>query len=130
MVHCAAVNPCFGVGDIGETMDWYQRNLGFTADPFPQRPPFVFCILQRDEIEIMLQRIDGYQKPELYHLRPGGVWDAYIRVAGVKNLYEAVRNKVDIVQHLHQQPYGLTEFEVNDPNGYVLVFSEETRKGS
>ena len=29
-----------------------------------------------------------------------------------------------IVQPLRQQPYGNWEFEVKDPNGYVLVFSE------
>jgi uncharacterized glyoxalase superfamily protein PhnB len=70
--------------------------------------------------------VEGYAKPNLYQLRPGGVWDAYIRVTEVKDIYEAVRDKVEVIQPLHRQLYGQTEFEVKDPNGYVLVFSEET----
>jgi uncharacterized glyoxalase superfamily protein PhnB len=42
----------------------------------------------------------------------------------VKNLYESVRDKVTIVQPLRLQPYGNWEFEVKDPNGYIVVFSE------
>jgi uncharacterized glyoxalase superfamily protein PhnB len=124
MVHYQSVTPCFAVASIEETMKWYARHLGFTADPFPSRSPFVFCILRRDGIEIMLQRIEGYVKPDLYELRPGGVWDAYLRVSGVKELYEAICDKVEVVHQIHRQPYGQTEFEVKDPNGYVLVISE------
>lgn len=81
-------------------------------------------ILSRDEVEIFLQRVEGYQKPDVYSRRPGGVWDAYIRTKDVKDLYESVRREAEIVQPLHKQPYGAWEFEVKDPNGYVLVFSE------
>ena len=115
---------CFPVADISSTIKWYEDQLGFTGDPFPQHEPYVFAILRRDAIEIFLQRVDGYQKPDLYTKRPGGVWDAYIRVEGVKDLYEEVREAVTIVQPLRRQPYGNWEFEVKDPNGYILVFSE------
>lgn len=119
-----AIVPCFAVADVGTTMLWYQQQLGFWGDPFPESEPYVFAIRFRDEIEIMLQRIEAYEKPDLYARRSGGVWDAYVRVAGVKQLYESVRENVRIVKPLRQQPYGAWEFEVKDPNGYVLVFSE------
>jgi len=35
-----------------------------------------------------------------------------------------IKEKVEILLPLRQQPYGDWEFEVKDPNGYVLVFSE------
>jgi hypothetical protein len=71
--------------------------------------------------------IEGYQKPDLYQLRPGlGVWDAYIRMEGVKDFYESVRQNVEVILPLKKQGYGDWEFEVRDPNGYVLVFSELT----
>ncbi|HEY8225441.1 MAG TPA: hypothetical protein VIG25_09205 [Pyrinomonadaceae bacterium] len=116
--------PCFPVADVGQTMRWYEKNLGFTSDPFPATEPHVFAILMRDQIEIMLQRIPEYQKPDLYSIRPGGVWDAYIRMKGVKQFYDEVRNHVQILMTLRKQPYGNWEFEVKDLNGYVLVFSE------
>jgi uncharacterized glyoxalase superfamily protein PhnB len=114
----------FPVGDIESTIRWYESELGFTAYPFPQTPPYVFAIVSRDTVEIMFQRVAGYQKPDLYHQRAGGVWDAYIRMEGVKQFYESLKDKVEIVLPLRQQPYGDWEFEVKDPNGYILVFSE------
>ena len=118
-----SIVPVFAVADVGATMDWYQTKLGFWSDPFPESEPYVFAILFRDHIEIMLQRIENYQKADVYGLRAGGVWDVYIRTAGVKELYEAIKEAVTIVKPLRQQPYGAWEFEVRDPNGYVLVFS-------
>ena len=124
MAQLTSTAPCFPVQDVGGTIRWYEQKLGFAGDPFPGTEPFVFGILVRDQIEIMLQRIEGYQKPDLYNERPGGVWDAYIRMRGVKEFYESIREKVEILRPLQKQPYGDSEFEVRDPNGYVLVFSE------
>ena len=116
--------PCFPVSDVGKTLRWYQEHLGFTPHPFPEHEPYVFGIMTRDNIEIMLQKMDGYEKPGLYSTRPGGVWDAYIRMKGIKAFYNEVREHVEILMSLRKQPYGDWEFEVKDPNGYVLVFSE------
>ena len=124
MADLQSLAACFPVADISATIRWYEEVLGFVADPFPDREPYVFAILARDDIEIMLQRVSDYEKPDLYNSRPGGVWDVYIRTEGVKDLYESVRDETTIVQSLRQQPYGAWEFEIRDPNGYVLVFSE------
>jgi hypothetical protein len=119
-----SIAATFPVDDIESTIRWYESELGFTAYPFPKTPPYVFAIVSRDTVEIMFQCVPGFEKPDLYSRRDGGVWDAYIRMEGVKEFYEAVRDKVEIVLQLRQQPYGDWEFEVKDPNGYVLVFSE------
>ena len=118
------VAPTFPVADVGATIKWYETELGFTSYPFPEKPPYVFASVCRDEIEIMFQLLPDYEKLDLHRLRDGGVWDAYIRMEGVKEFYAAIRNKVEIKLSLRQQPYGDWEFEVKDPNGYILVFSE------
>ena len=120
---CRAV-PTFPVADVEATIRWYEARLGFTSYPFPENPPHLFASVCRDEVEIMFQRIDGYQKPDLYQMRDGGSWDAYLRMEGVKDFYAAVKDQVEISMPLRQQEYGDWEFEVKDPNGYVLVFSE------
>jgi uncharacterized glyoxalase superfamily protein PhnB len=125
MAEFHSVTPVFAVADISATIRWYEEQLGFIGDPFPDHEPYVFAIVYRDKIEIMLQRLAGYEKPDLYNSRPGGVWDAYFRIEGVKDLFESVRDEATIVQPLRKQPYGQWEFEVRDPNGYVLVFSEQ-----
>jgi uncharacterized glyoxalase superfamily protein PhnB len=118
--------PVFLVADIASTMQWYRTALGFAADPFPESPPHVFCILARDDVEIMLQQLVGYEKPEVFHRREGGVWNVYLRMHGVRGLFDAVskRSDVKILETIREQPYGETEFVVQDPNGYVLVFAE------
>jgi hypothetical protein len=70
----------------------------------------------------MLLRQEGYRKPEI--TRPGGVWDAYIRMQGLVEFCNEVRARVPLKSDLTKRPYGDTEFEVMDPNGYVLVFGE------
>ncbi len=124
MPRVLSVAPCFAVANVGATMRWYKSNLGFSGDAVPDSEPFVFAILRLDRIEIMLQRVADYEHEQLYDRRNGGVWNAYIRLNGVKEFYEAIKDKVNIKRALHRPPYGQIEFEVEDPNGYILVFSE------
>jgi hypothetical protein len=120
-----SINPVFAVADIGVTIRRYEQELGFAGDPFPSHEPYVFGILRRDEIEIMLQRVPDYRKPALYDLRNGGgVWDAYLRITGLQQLYDQVKDHLELKKPLRRQPYGLSEFEVKDLNGYIPVFSE------
>ena len=123
MTNFRSVAACFPVADVDTTLEWYEQN-GFSCHPFPANPPYVFGILVRDTVEIMLQKVEGYEKPELYSQRSGGVWDAYIRLTNIEELYAQVRERVTVLMTLRQQPYGDWEFEIKDLNGYVLVFSE------
>jgi catechol 2,3-dioxygenase-like lactoylglutathione lyase family enzyme len=114
--------PTFLVTDVGKTARWYEQHLGFTVSTHPKNEPYAYGSVQRDDIEIMLLRQEDFVKPEV--VRPRGLWDAYIRVSGVHEFYESVRKSMPIQMALTKQTYGNWEFEVRDPNGYVLVFSE------
>ena len=61
-----SIAATFAVADIESTIRWYESELGFTAYPFPQTPPYVFAIVSRDTVEIMFQHVAGYGKPDLY----------------------------------------------------------------
>ena len=45
---------------------------------------------------------------------------------GVHAFFERLRDQPFVKAPLRQQPYGDWEFELCDPNGYILVFSELT----
>jgi catechol 2,3-dioxygenase-like lactoylglutathione lyase family enzyme len=123
-IHIKAAVPTFVVDDVGRTARWYAEHLGFhIAGAFPGSEPYAYASLQRDGAEIMLLRLEGYQKPDLAAQRPEGVWDAYVRMHGVHAFWAVVRGEPFIRTPLKQQPYGDWEFEVRDPNGYILVFS-------
>ena len=122
-VHIRSAVPTFLVADVAKTARWYAANLGFhTAGTTPPQEPYAYASLQRGGAEIMLLALVHYQKPELSPRRPSGLWDAYIRVDGVKRLYETLEGQPLIQMPLTHQPYGDWEFEVRDPNGYVLTF--------
>ena len=115
--------PTFLVPDVAATARWYAEHLGFrTAGAVPKQEPYVYASIQRDAAEIMLLSMPGYEKPDLRSQRPAGLWDAYIRTKGVRALYETVRGQTFVQMELKLQPYGDLEFEVRDPNGYMLVF--------
>jgi uncharacterized glyoxalase superfamily protein PhnB len=124
-VRLQAAAPTFLATDVGRTADWYNKTLGFrTAGTVPASEPYVYASLQRDGVELMLLHLAGYQKPDFTGARPEGVWDAYVRMQGVQAFYELVRERTPVRSPLRKQPYGDWEFEIEDPNGYILVFSE------
>ena len=47
----------FAVADVGASIRWYEQESGFAGDPFFAHEPYVFGILRRDQVEIMLQRV-------------------------------------------------------------------------
>ena len=115
--------PTFLVNDVAATARWYEAQLGFDiAGTSPKQEPYAYASLQLDGAEIMLLSLDGYRKPDLTDLRPSGLWDAYLRMEGVAALYEKLKDRDFIKMPLTRQSYGDLEFEVRDPNGYILVF--------
>jgi uncharacterized glyoxalase superfamily protein PhnB len=125
-IQITAAVPTFLVSDVGATARWYSEQLGFrTAGTFPGQEPYAYASLQGGAAEIMLLSSPGYEKPDLSARRPEGLWDAYIRLREVHLMYESVRDETFIQTPIKRQPYGDWEFEVRDPNGYVLVFGGE-----
>ena len=51
--------------------------------------------------------------------------DAFLAVSGVRELHdEFVRRGASILKPLEQRPWGQRDFYVEDPDGYILCFSE------
>ena len=115
--------PTFLVPDVGAAARWYADELGFVIGGMqPGQAPYVYASIHRGGAEIMLLSLEGYRKPDLRRLRPDGLWDAYLRTDGVRALYETLQGRAFVQMPLTHQPYGDWEFEVRDPDGYVLVF--------
>jgi len=97
--------PTFLVPDVAGTARWYSEKLGFrTAGTFPRQEPYAYASLQRDAAEIMLLSLPGYEKPDLSARRPEGLWDAYIRMRGVRPFYDVVRGEAFVQMALKREP--------------------------
>ena len=114
--------PVLEVADVAVSVGWYEEVLGFTADPFPEIPPFQFALLKHGDAELMLQL--GEQKvavvPQQYR------WNVYLRLDGghLRELHKRLSEQSIVTRRLERTFYGLAEFEVTDPDGYVICLSE------
>ena len=122
-VHVISAVPTFPVPEVAAAIRWYEQELGFAVGgTFPKREPYAYASIHLGPAEIMFLSLSGYVKPDLSAHRPEGIWDAYIRMDGVREFYGRVAGKSFIRMSLRKQGYGDWEFEVQDPLGYILVF--------
>src|SRR6476620_9888956 len=99
--------PTFLVADVAGTARWYVENLGFAlAGHAPGEEPYVYASVMRGNAELMLLNLADYEKPDLTARRPVGLWDAYVRMSGVRELYETVAGKPFVKMPLTKQSYG------------------------
>src|SRR5205085_11678604 len=67
--------PVLRVRDVAETVAWYRRHLGFSADAFPERGPQEFAILERDGVQLLVRQNTG---PARAKTDGHSGWDLYI----------------------------------------------------
>jgi uncharacterized glyoxalase superfamily protein PhnB len=125
------------VPDVNSALDFYERILRFSlvmAVPAGSQEivtaragdaSLAFAIIQRDDVELMLQSRDSllHELPTLKQQSGAGSITLYIRVTDPRAIYEAIRRKVTILKDLHTTFYCTEEFYLLDSNGYVLTFA-------
>jgi len=120
--------PLLRVTDVARSIEWYRGTLGFVGDPFPAAPPFEFAILRQGLVELMLRRGSPpvRAKPRPYD------WDVYLRREGsrFREVFAAFSARGIVTRRLERMPYGLAEFEITDPDGYVVCLSQQVEDAS
>jgi uncharacterized glyoxalase superfamily protein PhnB len=131
-IRLQSATPQFTVPDVVQTAEYYRDALGFEIlgywdgerVSFEAQPPPVFGIVRRDTVQVFFSRARG---GEVRTGRAEGACDAYIQVAGVDALAEELRARgADIVDGPEDRIYKQRELVVQDCNGVVLVFAEDT----
>ena len=122
------ITPCFFVPDPDASAAFYRDKLGFVvAERFGEAPgQSVFVILDFGPVSLFLRRVTaGYGvRPEM---PPGAppLFDAYIHVGDVDALHETIAATGTAVEPPTEQPYGVREIAVTDPDGYRVVFGQD-----
>jgi catechol 2,3-dioxygenase-like lactoylglutathione lyase family enzyme len=116
------VVPLLRVADVARSISWYRGTLGFVGDPFPAEPPHEFAILRHGKVELMLRRgaPPVRPKPQPYD------WDLYLRLENspFREVFAHFKAKGIATRRLERMFYGLAEFEITDPDGYVICLSQ------
>ena len=121
------LTPNMMVENVAETVAFYRDVLGFNlVMTVPENTPFVWALMQRDEVEVMFQeRASLTEEVPLFEgMALGGALTFYIDMQGVEALYEKIRAQVQVVMDLKTTFYGKREFAIQDCNGFILTFAE------
>jgi uncharacterized glyoxalase superfamily protein PhnB len=128
------VTPNLIVSDIDRSTAFYRDVLGFTiVTSVPDAPPFAFVWLQRDAVNVFLNAQGGLAEEDAATLAGrtiGGTNTLFVNIeaesvdAGVDRLFSEVDGRAKVVMPLKNQFYGLREFGVEDPDGYLIFFAQ------
>jgi len=123
MSSITAAAPQFLVEKLDDSLTFYEQRLGFSRD-------FVYegfyASVSRDRAVIHLKCAPKLEA-ERAHRKSADHLDAYLAVSGVGELHtELVGRGAPITRPLERRPWGTRDFYVEDPDGYILCFSESS----
>jgi uncharacterized glyoxalase superfamily protein PhnB len=125
VVHGAArltgIAPQFLVDDLRRAIAYYCENLGFQLDFAYQS---FYASVTRDGFPIHL-KLSPKLAADREHRKQHEHLDAYISVSGIADLFSELRTRgAHIITPLEERPWACRDFHVQDPDGYILCFSE------
>jgi catechol 2,3-dioxygenase-like lactoylglutathione lyase family enzyme len=124
------LTPNLLVEDVERSLRFYEDVLGFTRGfTVPETRPFVFGSVVSGPIEIFFNEKNTATKeyPALLGKPVGMTGTMFIELqesGGIEPLHERLTSIVPIVMPLVKQWYGVKEFAIADPDGYLITFAE------
>ena len=121
------LTPNLLVANVERSLAFYVDTLGFERGmTVPEESPYVFASVTGGAVEIFLNDAAAAVKEyPAFGGRPlGATGTMYIEVEGVDALHDRLKAIAKIVMPLATQFYGMREFAVEDPDGYVITFAE------
>jgi lactoylglutathione lyase len=122
------LTPNLVVRDVEQSIRFYCDVLDFELDQYvPEKPPFVFASVRGGGVEIFLNQYETVveEYPAFGKVPIGGTLTLYLAMQGVDDLYSEIRsNGTKIVMPIETKFYGVREFAIADPDGYIITLAE------
>jgi uncharacterized glyoxalase superfamily protein PhnB len=117
------IAPQFLVDDLLVAVEYYRDKLGFETDFVHES---FYASVSRDGCSIHLKCAPKIVSDRT-HRRQNEHLDAYVGVRGIESLFQELEsNGARVIRRLEERPWACKDFYVEDPDGYILCFSEET----
>ena len=129
MPHFKKLTPNLLVSNVERSLAFYVDTLGFERGmTVPDASPFVFASVVSGSVEVFFNDAATAVKeyPGFGGKPIGATGTLFIEVVGVNALHERLQGKVTIVMPIETKFYGMREFAITDPDGYVITFAERT----
>ncbi len=121
-----SITPNIGVKNVNETVNFYTGKLGFQLlMSNPEEGEFLWAMVGNGNVFMMFQENANLKAeyPDLGNTGQGCI-TFYVKIKGMKELYEQVKGSDLIVKELGTTFYGSEEFAIRDNNGYILTVAE------
>lgn len=121
-----SISPNIFVKDIDETIKFYERLEFKLSMKVPDEGSLVWAMMTKGNVSFMFQTFEslGNDLPEISR-QDGGSLLLYIQIKEIRQYYDRLKDKVNVLKGLEKTFYGATEFSIQDINGYVLTFAEQ-----
>ena len=126
------LTPNLLVSSVERSLAFYVDTIGFTRGmTVPDQSPFAFASVVSGAVEIFFNDAAAAEKEyPLFAGRPiGCTGTLFIEVEGVDALHDRLAGTVPIVMAIATKFYGMREFAIEDPDGYVITFAERIANG-
>jgi lactoylglutathione lyase len=126
--------PNIMVEDVNATIAYYAKFLGFQKimSVPADGDALDWAMVGRDGALLMLQKRKSIvgEYPKFDQQPVGGSLIFYIGVQNIEALYQSLeaQPQVKVYIKFHTTFYGRKEFAIEDCNGYILTFAEDSRK--
>jgi lactoylglutathione lyase len=127
MPHFTKLTPNLLVANVERSLAFYTDTLGFARGmTVPEQSPLVFASVTSGPVEIFLNDAATAVKeyPAFAGKPLGATGTLFIEVEGVDALHDRLKASAKIVMPIVTQFYGMREFAIEDPDGYVITFAE------
>jgi predicted enzyme related to lactoylglutathione lyase len=112
------------VENVRRAADYYRDRLGFAITLYDLNPDH-YATAERDGCHVHLAHFDGASPRPNNQAVPPDMFDAYFWPNDVDAFHAELKDRgATIIQAPTDQPYGLRDFRVQDPDGYVLAFGK------
>ena len=129
MPHFKKLTPNLLVISVERSLAFYVDTLGFERGmTVPDQSPLAFASVTSGALEIFFNDAATAVKeyPGFAGKPIGATGTLFIEVEGVDALHDRLKPGVKIVVPIVTQFYGMREFAIEDPDGYVITFAERT----
>jgi uncharacterized glyoxalase superfamily protein PhnB len=112
------LTPMLRTWDLEATMDFYTEVLGFACRGLSEEEGW--ASIERDGLEIMLTGPNEHEGD----VEPLFTGSLYFRVDDVDAFWEGLEERAEVCYPVESFDYGMREFGIYDPNGYLLQFGQ------
>ena len=134
MPQFSKLTPNLLVANVERSVSFYVDVLGFERGmTVPEQSPFVFAAATSGAIEIFFNDAATAVKeyPAFAGKPLGATGTMFIeleRSGTIDALHDRIKARVTITMPIVTQFYGMREFAIADPDGYVITFAQRVKR--